>query len=288
LTPTPMRKPVTVEGWLESHPYLGGLGRLAAAVDAAAAGIEIPRAAIPDWAAYENDFRAGVPLLESPNARIDLEPVGNLAAALAERFAAVSPDIAAGENASRAAAELRREPGLSRRFGAWLLWWTELTVSSPGLLRFAGWSAMSRYLAPVVAAFAGWRDEERWLRADCPTCGSPPAMAQLIGAETGRVRFFSCGACRTRWRYGRTGCPFCGNDQQKLAAVAVEGEGGLRIDYCEGCSGYLKTYDGLGNEDLFLADWTSLHLDFAARDRGLQRKAASLFDLEPALLQPAG
>jgi hypothetical protein len=50
----------------------------------------------------------------------------------------------------------------------------------------------------------------------------------------------------------------------------------------------LKTYDGFGNEDVFLADWTSLHLDFAARDRGLQRKAASLYDLEPALLQPTG
>jgi FdhE protein len=288
LTPTPLTRPLTVDAWVESHPYLGGLGRLAAAVDTAAAGMEIPPVATPDWAAYEEDFRAGVPLLESPNARIDLEPVGSLTASLAERFAAVSPDAAIGADASRAAAELRRDPGLSRRFGAWLLGWTELTVPSPGLLRYSGWSAMARYLAPVVAAFNGWRDEERWLRADCPTCGSPPAMAQLIGAETGRLRFFSCGACRTRWRYGRTGCPFCGDDKQKLAAVTAEGEGGLRIDYCESCSGYLKTYDGFGNEDVFLADWTSLHLDFAARDRGLQRKAASLYDLEPALLQPTG
>ena len=62
-------------------------------------------------------------------------------------------------------------------------------------------------------------------------------------------------------------------------AMAVEGEGGLRIDYCEACGGYLKTYNGEGNESVLLADWTSLHLDILARDRGLKRRAASLYDL---------
>jgi FdhE protein len=62
--------------------------------------------------------------------------------------------------------------------------------------------------------------------------------------------------------------------------VTVEGEGGLRIDYCESCRGYLKTYDGQGGEALMLSDWSSLHLDLLARDRGLKRLAASLFDLD--------
>ena len=42
---------------------------------------------------------------------------------------------------------------------------------------------------------------------------------------------------------------------------------GLRIDHCESCRGYLKTYDGQGNETLWLADWSSLHLDLIAHDR---------------------
>ena len=54
---------------------------------------------------------------------------------------------------------------------------------------------------------------------------------------------------------------------------------GLRIDYCEDCSGYLKTYDGQGSEAVLLADWTSLHLDILARDRGLKRYAASLYEV---------
>jgi hypothetical protein len=58
-----------------------------------------------------------------------------------------------------------------------------------------------------------------------------------------------------------------------------QGEGGLRIDYCDGCHGYLKTYDGEGSESVLLADWTSLHLDLLARDRGLKRMAASLYEV---------
>jgi FdhE protein len=65
--------------------------------------------------------------------------------------------------------------------------------------------------------------------------------------------------------------------------VAVEGEAGLRIDYCVSCSGYLKTYDGQGDEALLLSDWSSLHLDLIAHDRGLKRLAASLYDFAQAL-----
>jgi FdhE protein len=62
----------------------------------------------------------------------------------------------------------------------------------------------------------------------------------------------------------------------------VEGEGGLRLDYCEACRGYLKAYNGTGSESVLLADWTSLHLDVLARDRGLERRAASLYDVPMA------
>jgi FdhE protein len=105
-------------------------------------------------------------------------------------------------------------------------------------------------------------------------------MAQLVGADQGRRRFLCCGCCGTRWQYLRTGCPFCQNaEDQRLAILKVEGEGGLRIDYCKSCEGYLKTYDGEGSETVLLADWTSIHLDVAACDRGLKQLAASLYEL---------
>jgi FdhE protein len=77
------------------------------------------------------------------------------------------------------------------------------------------------------------------------------------------------------------GCPFCGVcDDRRLAVLALEGEAGLRIDYCKSCNGYLKTYEGQERgESFLLADWSSLHLDVLARDRGLKRLATSLFEL---------
>jgi len=105
-------------------------------------------------------------------------------------------------------------------------------------------------------------------------------MAQLVVSDAGRKRLLACGGCRTRWEYRRTVCPFCEEDPQRVASLKVQGEGRLRIDYCESCRGYLKTYDGQGDEGLLLADWTSLHLDLAADDRGLKRLAASLYDLD--------
>ena len=93
-------------------------------------------------------------------------------------------------------------------------------------------------------------------------------MAQLVGADNGRKRLLSCGCCGTRWQFSRTGCPFCETDAHRIATVSIENEGGLRIDHCEACAGYLKTYDGQGHEALFLADWSSLHLDVVAQHPG--------------------
>jgi len=74
--------------------------------------------------------------------------------------------------------------------------------------------------------------------------------------------------------------PFCESPgDHRLSALAIEGEKHLRIDYSQSYRAYLKTYDGEGSETFFLADWTSLHLDVIARDRGLKRLANSLYEL---------
>ena len=271
---------MTPDPWLEAHSYLRPIAELSAQVDHAAAGIKVLDARIPDWDEYRADFLAGVPLLQSSAAAIDLEPGGRMAAALLERLAseAASGTLAAEVRALET--ELRREPEVSRRIADFLIGDETVTPPFPGLLRYLAWTAMARFLRPVVNAFGAWRDEERWGRRYCPTCGSLPAMAQLVGVEPGRMRLLSCGCCGTRWQFKRTGCPFCETDAQRLTSVTIEGERGLRIDHCEFCRGYLKTYDGEGNETLLLSDWSSFHLDVIAHDRGLKRLAASLYDLD--------
>jgi FdhE protein len=272
---------MTPDLWLEAHSYLRPLANLSAQVDHAAVAIDVLDAHIPDWEDYRADFLAGVPLLLSIAAAVDIEPGGRMAGALLETLASgTSPGRLAVEIGALDT-ELRRETWGSRRIAEFLLGDETLTPPFPGLLRYVGWKAMARFLRPVVNAFDDWRDEQRWFRSYCPTCGSLPAMAQLVGVDTGRKRLLSCGCCGTRWQFKRTGCPFCETDSQRLASVTIEGEPGLRIDHCESCGGYLKTYDGQGSETLLLSDWSSLHLDLIAHDRGLKRLAASLYEFEP-------
>jgi FdhE protein len=238
---------MTLADWLATHPYLQPMAELRAHVDRAISADAIAAAPIPDWSAYGDDFRAGVPLLQSAHVAIE---VSSVESALDDVLDALSPT-----------------PLATRREDA-------------GWQRFLRSTILARYLRDLVPAFDRWRDEEQWLRSGCPTCGSGPAMAQLVGTDPGRLRMLICGACRTRWRYRRTACPFCENrDDHRLAALDVTGESGLRIDYCESCRGYLKTYNGTGNEAVLLADWTSLHLDILARDRGLERRATSLYEI---------
>jgi FdhE protein len=273
---------MTRESWLESHEYLRPVAELSAEVDRAAAGIETFQAPIPDWEDYRADFLAGVPLLQSAEAAIYLEPGGRMAAALIERLAS-GPSSGWLATETRALyAELQREHGPGQRIVDLLLGDESAIRVCPGLARYLGWSAMRRFLDPVVRAFEAWRDEEQWRRRYCPTCGSLPAMAQLAGIEHGRQRLLSCGCCGTRWQFKRTRCPFCESDSERLESVMVEGECGLRIDHCASCGGYIKTYDGLGDESVLLSDWSSLHLDVLAADRGLKRLAASLYEFEPA------
>ena len=273
---------MTPDSWLEAHAYLQPVAELAAEVDRAAAAIETLQAPIPDWEDYRPDFLAGVPLLHSADAAIDLEPGGRAAAALIERLALARSSGWLAAETRDLHAELQREPHAGRRVVDLLVGDERAVPLFPGLARYLGWTAMRRFLGPVVLAFDNWRDEEKWRRRYCPTCGSLPAMAQLVGEEHGRLRLLCCGCCGTRWHFKRTCCPFCESDSQRLESVIVEGESGLRIDHCASCGGYIKTYDGLGNESLLLSDWSSLHLDLLAADRGLKRLAASLYEFEPA------
>ena len=79
---------MTRDLWLEAHSYLRPLADLCAQVDREAAAIDVVDARIPDWEDYRADFLAGVPLLASADAGVDLEPGGRMAGALLERLAA--------------------------------------------------------------------------------------------------------------------------------------------------------------------------------------------------------
>ncbi len=271
---------VTRDVWLSRHSYLQPVAQLHALVETAAATIPNEDPRTPIWDNYSADFQEGVPLLESTAVLTGLTAAERVLVLLIERLSSTPLPGKVAQETRALHSELHDDQDAPRRAVAWLLDRGVYASSCPGLLHYFGWTALARHLRPMVEAFAAWRDEERWSRSYCPTCGSPPSMAQLVGTDPARIRLLCCGCCKTRWRYRRTGCPFCENQNDRsLAALTVEGEGGLRIDYCESCRGYLKTYAGEGSENVLLADWTSLHLDLIACDRGLRRLAASLYAL---------
>jgi FdhE protein len=271
---------VTQDAWLAEHPYLEGMAELEKLVEAAAAEVFLPMPGVPTWNDYLGDFHAGVPLLLSSAVEIDLRPAERAITSFVETLASKPlPEKLANETRALMA-DLRSELSFPRPVVAWLLRKDTFPPRHAGLLHYLGWTVMARYLHPLVDAFGRWREEEHWLRTYCPLCGAPPAMGQLVGSDPGRLRLLSCGCCGSRWRYRRSGCPFCeAEDDHRLAVLAVEGEDVLRIEYCESCGGYLKTYNGEGNEGVLLRDWTSLHLDVIARDRGFKRYAGSLYQL---------
>src|ERR1700739_3783025 len=231
-------KAMNQNGWLKTHVYLQPLASLQAQVNAEIAEIPIARASIPEWDGYADDFHAAVPLLHSPKACIDLEPVEERIASLVEKLAVSSLPHSLVEDSKILGSELRRVSDVPDPAGTWLSCGAPFISSVPGFLRYIGWKTFSLYLKPVVEAFGKWRDEEKWLQSYCPTCGSLPSLAQLVGKNPGRRRLLVCGCCGTRWWYNRTRCPFCGSqNNHQLSVLTIEGEAPLRIDHCESCSG---------------------------------------------------
>lgn len=263
--------------WLSAHPYLKPIAELHAAVDAVSSEISPPTIAIPKFANYAPEYRAGVPLLQSEAIDFDVEPAADLLISFANRLAASSVPCGLADECLSLWADLRREGSVDSDR---LLEGSLSSARSQGLRRFLTWTVLEMYLRPVLREFANWRDEDVWLRPYCPACGSSPAMASLVGVDEGRVRYLWCGCCRTRWLYRRRGCPFCGEkDDSQLGSIVLEQENALRLDYCSNCGSYLKTCIQPRAPSVLLADWSSLHLDLLALDRGLKRSAASLYQL---------
>ena len=269
--------------WLAAHEFLLPVSGFDEAVSRAlSAGPAAAELAEPNWEAYRADFHAGVPLLSSHAARLQIVPAVSAALAdLAHRLSAdqsIPAKIRA--DCGLLAGRWIANPALLERTARWILSGEkDAPPQQAGLLRLLGWKAASHALAKLLARYREWRDDERWAQPHCPACGALPVMSWLVPGEGVRERQLSCGCCGTAWAAQRIGCSYCGNDDSdRLAILETEGEAGLRLDLCEQCKGYMKTVAGDGDPALFLSDWTSLHLDLLARERGYQRKGVSLYE----------
>lgn len=266
--------------WIEKHPYLSGVAELQARVEASAEG-GAPPPVLPAWDAYLPEHANGVPLLRSERVRLELSGAAALLQRTTARLADAGLPGELGAQAKALKERLAAKPDASASVIAWTVSGQGEEPAHAGLARYLAWTALRRTLAPLLGAYEGWRAGAAWNRPYCPTCGAAPSQGQLVAHEAGRARKLVCGQCQTRWGWQRVGCPHCGNeDQRRLELHELEGaDEGLRLDACLECKGYVKTVTREPAEPFLLEDWPTLHLDAYAKEKGLERRGASLFQL---------
>ena len=274
-----------MESYLESHPYLAETAALYLELEARLKEVATP-IALPAREELIALAQKGTPLLQKGSLRqlIVKAAAEALPAALARLADLPAPALmqdalkAWGEWAKAAKkteikkvfdALVRQEDEQIRDFAA-------RTKLSEPVLRTIGWALLSALVPEDVKAAALW-EEAKWDANTCPVCGRPPVMAQLRKEKEGRARFLSCDGCHTVWPYARIGCAYCGNkDLRKMHILEPEGEESMRLDVCDECRAYLKTYQREGEEDVYLHDWATIHLDMLGEEKGLHTEGSVL------------
>jgi len=110
-----------------------------------------------------------------------------------------------------------------------------------------------------------------WQEGRCPICHSQPVMASI---NKDGQRQLHCSFCGTVGYYKRIGCPVCLNDDtSKINIILIDGEEDFRIDTCDNCFSYIKTFQIrlLSNLNPDLADIVSLPLDVISQSKGYRR-----------------
>jgi FdhE protein len=80
--------------------------------------------------------------------------------------------------------------------------------------------------------------------ATCPLCGSKPHLAVLRPEGDGGKRHLACSLCLAEWEYRRIVCPLCDEvDPLKLPRYSTEEPIAVRVDGCDTCKSYLKSFD---------------------------------------------
>lgn len=272
-----------MDEYLKKHPFLEETAAIHLAMDKILAG-EIPPVSFPEKADILQAVKEGIPLLQQMRlhqtivkvAAVELSDclsaLHKLEAPALMKTAIKDWEIWTGE------AELLEIQQffdcLLRQEEAEIHTFAQKARLNEALMRTLGWQIMESLIPAEVKEPSLWQ-EAGWRRNYCPVCGRRPVLAQLRKEQDGKARFLSCDGCHTIWPYARIGCVYCGNeDLKKMHILEPEGEPSMRIDVCDVCHSYLKTYIEEGAEAVYLNDWATLHLDFLGEEKNLQKKGS--------------
>jgi Protein involved in formate dehydrogenase formation len=160
--------------------------------------------------------------------------------------------------------------------------WLEDPAGPEAVLGFWVRVAAGPVLEAARAAIAT-PSRDDWTGAACPACGGP-AQLSVIAEESGEFmggspRSLVCGRCAGAWTFPRAVCAWCGEaDPGRLPSFVPDERRAVRIDGCETCGHYVKTFDlregGAGLVPL-VDDVATVSLDLWAHDQGLARPLVS-------------
>jgi hypothetical protein len=92
-------------------------------------------------------------------------------------------------------------------------------------MRYLGWKVMARFIGPIVLAFNSWRDEEKWHRRYCPTCGFVCRQWRSLSLKSMGIgvtcRAVACGRVGGMAERCVRSCET--DPTQRLSVVSVEG-----------------------------------------------------------------
>jgi FdhE protein len=142
--------------------------------------------------------------------------------------------------------------------------------TEPLVLRFILDQLMKPFIEKSVERMKSLIENLPWYRGYCPLCGSFPELSFLRGDEG--QRWLRCVLCGHEWRFMRTRCPFCENDDhEKMELYFVEGREYERAELCNKCNRYIVNIDMRKSaEDLVteVAAVGMLYLDILAQGKG--------------------
>jgi formate dehydrogenase accessory protein FdhE len=134
--------------------------------------------------------------------------------------------------------------------------------------------------APIVEGAAAQSNvpiTERWPDPVCPICGALPKLS-VIAEESGEfmagaARYLICERCATAWGFARATCPNCREHHpRRLGVFTNERWPWARVDTCETCRSYIKTFDlrlpGSREVVPLVDDVATVPLDLWATDHG--------------------
>ena len=162
----------------------------------------------------------------------------------------------------------------------------EAHALNEGFIRSTIWRIIAALVPAEMKDPDMWnpdRDRPRFSENYCPVCGRRPVIADLRKHREGRIRHLVCGGCGTRWIYARVGCVYCGNTNlEKMHTLEPEHDSAMRLDICDVCDSYIKTYrgpvDGSPEDAIYRQDWASVHLDLLAEEKGLHKKGNPILE----------